>query len=285
VGYFYSINAGNTAAFSAIGKIIRAYVTHRLQKPPVPAVVSMPAHDGSYAGWYEPDSPRVELTHLLERLLGIVRIRFADNELLLTSLRERDQVLLPMAAGQFRKVPKEGFPDPIATMALLSPNAEGQLVQMEGGKVTMKHIPAWFAIAEIALTAWFICAMVSVLCYAPFWLLGGLSRKRRRPAERAVRAWPLVAVLSLVAAAGILILSGDDFISRMGIWSVWSAAIFLSTLLYGVASAAGAVALWRAPRQAIRSRVRKYSIVVIPAFLIVATYLAYWELIGLRTWA
>jgi hypothetical protein len=88
-----------------------------------------------------------------------------------------------------------------------------------------------------------------------------------------------------VAAAGILILSGDDFISRMGNLSVWSAAVFLSTLLYGVASAAGAVALWRAPRQAIRSRVRKYSIVVIPALLIAATYLAYWGLIGLRTWA
>jgi CubicO group peptidase (beta-lactamase class C family) len=285
VGYFYSINAGNTVAFSAIGKTVRAYVTHRLQRPPVPTVVVMPAHDWSYAGWYESDSPRVELTHLLERLLGIVRIRFADNELLLTSLRERDQVFLPMAAGQFRKVPKEGFPDPIATIALLTPNAEGQFVQMEGGKVTMKHIPAWFAIAEIALTAWVMCAMVSVLCYAPFWLLSGLSGKRRRPAERAVRAWPLVAVLSLVAAASILILSGDDFISRMGNLSVWSAAVFLCTLLYGFASAAGAVALWRAPRQAIRSRVRKYSIVVIPALLIAATYLAYWGLIGLRTWA
>src|ERR1700722_5654564 len=279
VGYFYSINAGNTAAFSAIGKSIRAYVTHRLQRPPVPGVVAMPAHDSSYAGWYEPDSPRVELNHPLERLLGIVRIRFADNELLLSSLRERGQVFLPMAAGQFRKVPKEGFPDPIATIALLSPNAEGQFVQMEGGKVTMKRIPAWFAIAEIALIAWFVCAVVSVLCYAPFWLLGGLSRKRRRPAERAVRAWPLVAVLSLVAAAGILILSGDDFISRMGNRSFWSAAVFLSTLLYSVASAAGAVALWRAHRQAIRCRVRKYSIAVIPALLIAAVYLAYWGLI------
>ena len=242
VGYFYSINAGNTAAFSAIGETIRAYVTQRLQRPPVPAVAPMPANAGTYAGWYEPDSSRVELTHPVERLLGIARIRFAGNELFLTSLRDRNQAFLPMAGGQFRKVPKEGFPDPIATLALIGPNGEGQFVQMEGGKSTMKEIPAWFAIAEIALTVWCICAMVSVLCYAPFWLLGGLSRKRRRPAERAVRAWPLVAVLGLVAAVAILILSGDDFISRMGNWSVWSAAVFSSTLLYGVASAAAAVA-------------------------------------------
>ena len=132
------------------------------------------------------------------------------------------------------------------------------------GGGTVKQIPAWFAIAEIAITAWVILSMVPVIGYAPFWLLGGLSKKRRRPAERAVRAWPLVAVLSLVAAA----------------LSVWSAAVFLATLVYGVASAAGAVALWRAPKQVIRGRVRKYSMVVIPALLIAAAYLGYW---GLRS--
>ena len=46
---------------------------------------------------------------------------------------------------------------------------------------------------------------LSILLYAPFWTLGGLSRKRRRPVERAARLWPLIAVLSLLAALGIFI--------------------------------------------------------------------------------
>ena len=29
--------------------------------------------------------------------------------------------------------------------------------------------------------------MVAILLYAPFWILGGLSKRRRRPAERGMR--------------------------------------------------------------------------------------------------
>jgi hypothetical protein len=100
-----------------------------------------------------------------------------------------------------------------------------------------------------------------------------------------MRAWPLAAVLCLAAVVGIFMLSSDDLISRLGNLSVWSAALFLATLVYAVASVAGGVALWRAPKQAIRPSVRKFSMLVIPALLIAAAYLAYWGIIGLRTWA
>jgi CubicO group peptidase (beta-lactamase class C family) len=284
VGYFYSINAGNADAYWAIGKTLRAYVTRGLQRPSMPAVMAMPAFAGSYAGWYEAASPRVKITRFVERLVGIVRLRFDDGNLLLTSLRERDQTFLPVADMQFRKVPRKGFPDPVATVVLLKPNAEGQFMQMGGGTV-MKHIPAGFAIAEIALAAWVILAMVSVLCYAPFWLLAGLSKKRRRPTERGVRAWPLVAVLSLAAAVVIVMVSSDDIISRMGNLTGWSVAFFVSMLVYALASVAGALAVWRAPKHAVRAYVRIYSVAVIVALLIATAYLVYWGIIGLRTWA
>jgi hypothetical protein len=61
LGYFFSINAGNGDAFQKIAKAIRAYVTNKLQKPEVPAAGSLPANAADYAGWYEPDSPRVEM--------------------------------------------------------------------------------------------------------------------------------------------------------------------------------------------------------------------------------
>lgn len=44
VGYFYSINSGNGEAVKRIGKIIREYITRKLQKPPLPPVVSLPAN-------------------------------------------------------------------------------------------------------------------------------------------------------------------------------------------------------------------------------------------------
>jgi len=284
VGYSYSINVGNGNAFEEIGKTIRAYITRALLIPPLPPVGSLPANASSYAGWYEPDSPRMQLFQFIDRLIDMSRVRFEDRTLLLTSLRGRDQVFLPVIGTQFRHVTEKGLPDPVATVELLTPNAEGRFIQVGGGMMTIKHIPAWFAITEIVLSVWILFAMVSVLVYSPFWLLGGLSKKRRRPAERAMRFWPLVAVLSLVAVVVIFRVASDDLISRLGNLTGWSAAVFLATMAYAVASVAAAVALWRAPKQEVRRRVREYSMAVTAALLIAAAYLAYWGIIGLRAW-
>lgn len=284
VGYFYSINAGNGDAFEKIGKTIRAYVTRELRKPALPPAVSLPANASSYAGWYEPDSPRNDMERFIEHLVGIARVRFENGKLLLTSLGERNQVFVPVTGMQFRQIPKKGLPDPAPTVELLAPNAEGQFIQIGGG-TTMKRVPAWFAITEIVLTAWVLLALVSILVYAPFWILGGLSKKRRRPAERWMRLWPVVSALSLAAAIIIFILVGDDPISLLGNLTVWSATFFLATVTFALASLASALALWRAPKQEVRSRVRSYSMAVTSALLTAAAYLAYWGVIGFRTWA
>lgn len=127
----------------------------------------------------------------------------------------------------------------------------------------MKQIPTWFAIAEIALTAWVILAIASILCYEPFWLPAGLSKKRRRPAARGIRAWPLVAVSSLAVA---FVVSGGDIFPRTGNLTVWSVAFLLCTLVYAFASVAGAVTVRRA-QHAVRAYVRTYSPAVILALL------------------
>ena len=226
VGYFYSINAGNGDAFGKIGKTVRAYVTRDLQKPELPSVATLPANASAYAGWYEPDSPRVEMLHFLERLLGMTWVRVRGGQLLLSDLGERNQVFVPVAGAQFRHTSKKELPDPVATVLLLTPNAEGQFIQLAGGMVTMKRVPGWLAIVEILLMAWFVLAVVAVLVYAPFWILGGLSKKRRRPAERGMRLWPLIAVLSLATVVVVFMLASDDFISRMGHLTIWSGPSF-----------------------------------------------------------
>jgi CubicO group peptidase (beta-lactamase class C family) len=285
VGYFYSINAANGGAFEKIGKTIRAYMTRNLQKPTPPLVATLPGDAAAYAGWYKPDSTRTELTRFLELLLGIVRIRFDDGKLLLSNIGERNIIFVPVTGRQFRSDRKEGIPSPIATVELLTPNAEGQFIQLGSGEQTIKRIPAWLAISEIILTFWFVLAVILVLLYAPFWIFGGLSKKRRRPAERGMRLWPLIAVLSLIAIVVIFILASDDLIPRMGNLTVWSGSFFLATVVYALATLAGAVSLWRAPKEGVRTGVRRFSTAVILALLIAGAYLAYWGIIGLRTWA
>jgi CubicO group peptidase (beta-lactamase class C family) len=282
VGYFYSINSGNGDAFSRAGKTIRAYVTAKLQKPTVPPVASLPPGAADYAGWYEPDSPRNEMTHFLERVAGLSVASFKGGKLLMSSLGGMNETFLPVSGRQFRYVPKKESPEPVATLALLAPNAEGRFI--EAGTAVLKQIPTWLAFLEIALTAFVALSVVSILIYAPFWILGGISRKRRRPQERAMRVWPLLAVLSLVSIVVIFILCGNDLIERLGNLTVWSMALFLVTIIFALASVASAIAVWRAPGGTVRRGVRGCSMLVTAALLIAAAYLAYWGVIGLRTW-
>ena len=284
VGYFYSINAANGGSFGKIGEAIRAYLTRNLPKPVPPPVAPLSTNAAAYAGWYQPDSTRSELTHFLERLLGIVRVRFEDGQLLVSNIGERNIVFVPVTDTQFRSNRKKGPPSPIATVELLAPNAEGQFIQIGAGEETIKRIPTWFAISEIILTCWFLLAVILILLYAPFWILGGLRKERRRPAEGGMRLWPLIAVLSLIAVVIIFNAASDDLIPRMGNLTVWSASFFLTTVVYALATIAAVVSLWRAPKEEVRTGVRRFSTAVILILLVAAAYFAYWGIIGLRTW-
>jgi CubicO group peptidase (beta-lactamase class C family) len=284
VGYFFSINAGNGDAFEKVSKAIRLYITDKLQKPPLPAAAALPQNSADYAGWYEPDSPRVELTHFMERLMGLSLVRFQDGKLILSALGQWHTEFIPVMSTQFRQVREKEPSDPVATLELLTPNSEGRFIQ-NGMQTTMKEVPAWFAILEIVLTIFVLLSIASILIYAPFWLLGGLSARRRRPVERGMRLWPLMAVLSLIAFVAIFIASSNDLIQRLGNRTIWSEALFLTSIGFGLATLASAVSWWRAPADKVRRSVHAYSRLVILALLIAAFYLAYWDIIGLRTWS
>jgi hypothetical protein len=94
-----------------------------------------------------------------------------------------------------------------------------------------------------------------------------------------------LAVLSLIAFVGIIILSSDDLIDRLGNRTPWSVAVCLATVAFGIAALGSALSLWRTPAETVRRGVRRFSIIVTGALLIAAAYLAYWGIIGLRTWA
>lgn len=283
IGYFFSINSGNGDAFEKIAKAIRAYITNKLEKPALPAVASLPTNAGDYAGWYEPNSPRVQLTHFIDRLAGLTWAQVKDGHLTLTSLGGKE-IFVPVAGSQFRHLPKKDAPDPVPSLELLTPNAEGQFVQ-SGMMGTLKKIPGWYAIGEILLTAYVVLSIVAIVIYAPFWLLGGLSKRRRRPAERGMRTFPLLAVLSLFAFVGIFIVCSDDLIARMGNHTLWSEALRLTTLAYPVFVLLSAYAWLRTAREGVRRGVRIFSRVVTLALLISAVYLGYWGILDLRTWS
>jgi hypothetical protein len=149
----------------------------------------------------------------------------------------------------------------------------------------MRRIPGWFAIGEILVAGFVVLSIFSIVLYAPFWMIGGLVPSRRRPAERAMRWWPLIAVLSLVAFVVIFILCSEDLIERMGNFTVWSAALWVVSLLFGLASLVSFLVALRGSTAGVRPGVRRFSRIVSTALLIASAYLTYWGIIGIRTWA
>jgi len=282
VGYSYSINSGNGEAFNKIGDAIRAYITRNLTRPPLPAPGQLPANAAQYAGWYEPDAPRVEMTHFLIRLLGLSHIRFADGRLYQTGLGNIDQPFIPVSGEQFRYLPKKGPAEPIATAMLLAPRADGRFVYI--GQ-TLRRVPTWLFVFEEALTAWFVLAVLAILLYAPFWLIGGFIKRRRRPAERAIRLWPLIGALSLLGFCGFFMLAAGNIIRRLGNVTFYSCGLFVTTLLFGVATLLSAYALWRVRETQIRGFVRWHSLLATAGLVIAFLYLAWWGVIGIRTWS
>ncbi|HEY3705107.1 MAG TPA: serine hydrolase domain-containing protein [Terracidiphilus sp.] len=280
VGYFFSISSGNGGAFDRISKAIRKYVTLTLAKPVVPAPAAMPSFVADYAGWYEPDSPRQELTHFLERIAGLTHVSFADGKMTLKGMNGPSN-FAPVGGRFFRYLPKEGSPEPAASAALITPNADGTFIY--AGNV-LKRVPTVVALAEIALTGFVALAVVSIPIYAVFWMIGGFIPRRRRPAERAMRIYPLIAVASLVAFCGIFVVSSGEILTRLGNVSVWSVALMVTTLLFAGAVLMSSWAVITAGA-GVRRWVRWYSGVVALALMIAVVYLAWWGIIGLRTWA
>jgi hypothetical protein len=110
VGYFYSINAGSGKAFGKIGDAIRACITRGLTRPTVPAAAALPTDAQLYSGWYEPDSPRIEMTHFLERL-GVRRVGFEHGKMVVSKLIGTiNDVFIPVNGERFRHLPKKALP-------------------------------------------------------------------------------------------------------------------------------------------------------------------------------
>lgn len=285
IGYFYSINTSNYLAFQKIGKIIRAYITNNLSKPSPTQINAISPKVTTYTGWYKANSPRNEKLRFLETLIGKAFLHLKDDHLFLTSLGGNHSYV-PSSETHFRYAENsDSSPDPISTLALIA-NDDGHFFQLseDGSTITMKQIPTWLAISEIAITIFVLLSIVSIIFYAPFWILGGLRKKRRRTQERAIRLWPFSAILSLLVFVIILSYISSDTFHLLGRFTIWSFLLFLITIFFAVSSIAGGISLWRCDKQKTRKSVRIYSGIVISALLIATVYLTYWGMIEICTW-
>jgi CubicO group peptidase (beta-lactamase class C family) len=284
VGYFYAINAANPDAYKQIGKLLRVYLTRHLKKQAAPVAERLPDHLERCAGYYEPFTPRQELTRFLDRLMGVVRLDTHEGNLRVTQIGDPPEELIPVTDTTFRS--KD---DPIATVAFVEDGANGVILEgfTRNLRGNFRPVPAWLVWLEGVTAAVCLVLMVSALLFALVWVPRLLLRRLRGVPHLSVRALPLLAVVCLIGTFIVLAQAGDATVAidRLGKATPFSIGVCVLTWLFAVATVLGLVQALRAGRLGVRRSVRIHSLLVAAANVVVLAYLAYWGIIGLRTWA
>ena len=135
-------------------------------------------------------------------------------------------------------------------------------------------------VAVVALLL-MVSALIFAIVWLPRWLLGRLHDVKHID----VRMFPFIASLSFFAAVAFMWLGLDDPIHRLGNPTLWSLGFYLATLVFAVTSVYGLIKVYRARNWEIRKRIWFHSGLVCLFCTIATGYLAYWGIIGLRTWA
>jgi hypothetical protein len=191
----------------------------------------------------------------------------------------KPEPLLPAGKNLFRgeKEP-EGttlfFLDESGRMAFTSMGAEGVSYAVKTGAI--------WPYTRIAVLVLCVVLMLSSVAFALIWLLRKLIGKMKGVRHLAVRAVPLLAVLSLVLIPFFFnALHGN----AIGTANVFTIGIYMATILFALLSLLGLVLALRVPKAEIHPGVRIHSLIVSMACCVLAAFFASWGLIGLRLWA
>lgn len=274
VGYFISFNAANGDAFTAVRKLIRAYLIKDLPRPALPQVHALsPSVATTYQGWYLPSNPRRQDMAFLD-YLGVARLRIQGSRLTVNYVLGDKSTYLAVSDTLFRKEKHAA-----ASFALLPPGPDG--IQFHGEELG-RRIPASLAWMILIFVGFFLFSLLGTLLFALVWIPRLVFRRMKQVRHLSLRIWPLLAILCLMAP---LVLIDENALQNLGRPSLVSWSLCLISLFYAFASVTG---LWKAlhtPREEVKRGVWIQAVIASGTFTLVAIFLAWHGVIGIRTWS
>jgi hypothetical protein len=272
------INSSNGQAFRKVGSLMRDYLLQGLAKPAAtPAITVNPSQLTAWAGFYEPCNPRQGATRFWHRL-GIVDVRAGDGSLRAKPLFGFKKLkFVPTGHDQFR--PKSAQ---IADTVFMRDEDGSRLMVVHGS--VFREVPRAIVWAQTIFGSLSLALLASMIPFAFWWIPWSILRKKITPPWFSFWVWPLIAALSLAGMASFQFRGDILGVSRMGNLTVYSGFLFFLTLLFPAASVVALLSSLLFQRTGAGRVLRGYSLLCSCAACLIAAYLGYWGILGLRTW-
>jgi CubicO group peptidase (beta-lactamase class C family) len=279
-GYVVLLNSTQSGqALNDLNKLAIDFLSKDFPKPQHPAVTMSAGDLEKFSGYYAPAAPRSQLLAFVDDLAGGVRIRVINGQLMRSGLFGKPEPMLWVGKNFFR-----GEKEPEATSIFVTDGAGRMTFSsqgMEGFSYGVRSNIIW-TYARIALLVLCVALMATSVLFAVVWVLRKLFGGMKDVRQLAVRAVPLLATLSFVALVFCFTkLGGAD----TGKLTVWTAGIFLLSVLFPLLSLYGLLLAVRVPKSEIHDGTRIHSLLVALACCVVTVFVASWHMIGLRLWA
>jgi len=279
VGHAIMINSGAGAAYMEISDLVRDYETRNLVAPEVPVTAAIGAEHEPIEGLYFPINPRQEVARFIDQPLGVFRLWFEENEL----------KLKPLLGGEARSYAAAGdnlyldMETGAVTVSRVEDPLDGTVVHV--GTQVLKPLSPVLAYGQLAIAALWVLSIAISIPYALVWGVRRLRGKIPPGPSIRVRAWPLLAGLSVIAFVALFSQGMGDPFGLLGAPTMTSVGIMLMTAAFALFAALGlftAVSV----RGARMNRVN-YWFAATSSVLhcVIVAYLASFGIIGLMTWA
>src|ERR1700682_2408465 len=281
-GYFFSINASGSSgrAMRKLDEVLYKYVTRGVKAHQEPAV-KMGKGSSEWAGYYEPRSPRQATLRYAEILTGGQFVDVDSRGVHVRPVFGAPRTLIPVGTNLFRT--EKGA----AAGTIFTTDGKDRAVMIMSVPPDIpvpiyfvKTDPIW-PMTRVALVLGALFALLTSVAFAIIWIPRKLFGRMKEAPHLPVRALPLLATTSLLAAFAMAITSAPIFLARPRFASI---TFFLGTIAFAILSIAGLALALASTRWPINRGVRIHSILVAVACVGLTSYLAYWHQIGLRVW-
>ena len=151
-----------------------------------------------------------------------------------------------------------------------------------GALVAFRRVNPLWPVTRFVLAVLVLLTMASSILFAIIWIPRKLIGRLRGVPHLSVRVVPLLAVLTLIA---IFWRASSQPLFVLGRPNAVTITILVLSLIFPLLSVAALLLALRSWRFEVNRAVRVHSLLVALACCLVAWFLAYWGLIGVRVWA